>query len=192
MYSSLSDWLPLFYHMNENYTRTGTADRTAVPVNRFMRTALRGGFLLFCLEQAFDLAGVVDVDLLGGGDLGQTGHGHDSAGLAHHEACAGGQTGRAHGNIKAGGTAQSLLVVGQGVLGLSHTDRQVAVTHLCDLLQLLGGSGQNGNAVGAVDLGGDGADLLLQSHIIRPNQRTAAMTFSGKAKNDTGKSPIRN
>ena len=49
MYSSLSDYLPLFYHIKEKYTRTGTADRTAVPVNCLMGTALFCRGLVFAL-----------------------------------------------------------------------------------------------------------------------------------------------
>ena len=40
------------------------------------------------LEQARDLAGLVHVDLLGGGDFGQAGHGHNVAGEGNNEACA--------------------------------------------------------------------------------------------------------
>ena len=55
------------------------------------------------LEQAGDGAVLVHVDLLGGGNLGQTGHGHDLAGEGHKEACARTDLDITHGDGKAGG-----------------------------------------------------------------------------------------
>ena len=58
------------------------------------------------LEQAGDLAGLVHVNALSGGNLGQTGHGHDVAGLGHQEAGAGVDLHLADGDLEAAGSTQ--------------------------------------------------------------------------------------
>ena len=57
------------------------------------------------LEQARDLTGLVHVDLLGGGDFGQAGHGHNVTGKGYYETCAGRYFYGTYGYYKTGGCA---------------------------------------------------------------------------------------
>ncbi len=102
---------------HQNYNRTGPVWAGAVVsfANRL------------CLEEAFDPAVLVHVDLLGGGDLGQAGHGEDVPGQGHEEARPGGHLQVPHGDGEVLRRAQQLGVVGEAVLGLGHADGVVAI-----------------------------------------------------------------
>ena len=70
----------------------------------------------------------------------------------------GGNLELAHGDAEALGGAQRLGVVAKAVLGLGDAHRQVAKAVLAQLGELTLGSRRKVNAVGAVDLGGDGLE----------------------------------
>ena len=96
-------------------------------------------------EQTGDPAVFVHVDLLGGGHLGQTRHGHDLARQGNDEARTGADFQAAHGDGKIFGRAQQSRVVRQGVLRLCHAHRQITKAQIKELLGLLlGGGGQDG------------------------------------------------
>src|SRR5699024_4565698 len=116
-------------------------------------------------EQSGDLAGLVHVDALGGGHLGQSGHGHDLTGQGYQEASAGGDLHVPNGNGEAAGSAQLGLVVAAGGLGLGHAAGHLVVAQLGQSLDLLLSIGGEVHAVAVVDLLNDGFDLLLDGQI---------------------------
>ena len=70
------------------------------------------------------------------------------------------------GTPKPVGRAAQLRVGGEGVLGLGHADRQVAVAGLLPGVQLGADAGVGQDLVGAVDALGDGLDLLEERHVV--------------------------
>ena len=77
-------------------------------------------------EQPGDPPLAVDRNVVGGGDLGEAGHGHDVAADRDHELGAGGEPHLADGYHVVGGCALERGVGGEAVLGLGDVDRQVA------------------------------------------------------------------
>ena len=64
----------------------------------------------------------------------------------------------AHGDAEILGSAQGLGVIAKAVLGLGDAHRQVTKAVLAQLGELALGSRGKVNAIGAVDLGGDGLE----------------------------------
>lgn len=110
------------------------------------------------LEQAGDVAVVVDVDVLGRGNFGQARHGQNAAGQRDHKVGAGGNLELAYGDAEALGSAQRLGVVAKAVLRLGHAHRQVAKAVLAQLGELALGGRRKVDAIGAVDLSGNGLE----------------------------------
>ena len=79
------------------------------------------------LEQTGDLSVAVYVDLLCSRNLGQTGHGHDRAGLYNNKACTGSQTSGAHVDNKLGRAAEQRCVIGERILRLGDNDGKPAL-----------------------------------------------------------------
>ena len=61
-------------------------------------------------EQSGNAAFGVHIDALGGGHLGQAGHGHHFAGQSHNKACAGRYLKASHGHFKVVGAPRSLAL----------------------------------------------------------------------------------
>ena len=57
--------------------------------------------MLFISEQSVDIALAVNVDAVGGGNLGKSGHSHNVAGVDYHKACACGELDITDGYLKA-------------------------------------------------------------------------------------------
>ena len=112
-------------------------------------------------EQSGDLAVFVHIDLFSGGDLGQTGHGHDVPSEGHQEAGAGGHLYIPDCDSKTVRGAQKALVIREGILRLGHADGQIAAAQLGELLDLLFGGGREDHAVAVIDLFHDGGQLVL-------------------------------
>ena len=110
-------------------------------------------------EKSYDLS-VYQIDLLGGGMQGETGHGHHLARQHHHKACACGNAHFTDGEAVAGGCAQLFGIVGERILCFCHADGEIAVAQSFDVGNCLLGGGEDVNALGVVDLGGNGVDLL--------------------------------
>ena len=106
---------------------------------------------------------LVHVDLFGGGDLGQAGHGEDVAGEGNQEAGAGGDLNVPHGDGEVLRGTQELGVIGEGILGLGHADGQVIKAEVGELLELLLRGGGDDDAVSVIDLGSDGVELVLNA-----------------------------
>jgi hypothetical protein len=118
-------------------------------------------------EDAVDLAVGEEADLLGGGDLGQSGHAHDVAGQGDNEAGSGGEAQLADREGVAGGRALGVGVGAEAVLGLGDADREVAVAGGFEGLGALDDGGLRRDAGGAVDARGDGLDLLQERQVER-------------------------
>ena len=129
-------------------------------MNRWANDGLYGS------EQADDATVFVNVDLLSGGNLGQTGHGHDVAGQRNDKACAGRDLQVANGDGKVLGRAQQGLIVGEGILRLGHADRQGGKTKVRELLRLLLGAGGQHNVLAVIDLGDNGLKLFFNGQLV--------------------------
>ena len=104
------------------------------------------------LEQAGDLAVLVDVDALGSGHLGQTRHGHHIASQGNNKACTSGDLQSTHCHFKVLRSTQQLLVIREGILSLCHTDGTVAKSHSLQLFRLLLRVACKDNSLSPVDL----------------------------------------
>ena len=80
------------------------------------------------LGHSGDVSGGVDVDAEGAGGFGQAGHEHHAAGDDDQEAGTGGEDDVGDVEGPAGGRAELLRVVGEGVLGFGDADGEVAVS----------------------------------------------------------------
>ena len=127
------------------------------------------------LEQADDATVGRDVDLLGRRELGEPRHRHDVARERHDEAGAGGHPEVAHGDAEAARGAELRLIVRERVLRLRHADGQIAVAEVLELLELLGGGAREVDAVGVVDLRGDGVQLAGTSSLAKSAPAGAIM-----------------
>ena len=97
--------------------------------------------------------------------LGQAGHRHDAAADNDHKARTGAQTHLAHIQRVTLGRTRQLGVVAEGILRFGNADRQLAITQRGQLVQrLFCGSGV-AYAARAVDLRGDGLDLIRQRRV---------------------------
>lgn len=121
-----------------------------------------GAVLKHSSKESADGAMPVDIDVLGGGALGQAWHGHDAAGIDDNEAGAGGDLGALDVQAEASGAAGTFGVVGQGGWGLGDADGQAAVTQVGDMFQLGLGLAGEIHAVGTVEATGEDLDLNLQ------------------------------
>src|SRR5438128_6983674 len=120
-----------------------------------------GGWII-SLKQAFDLALLVEEDLFRGRRLGQARHGYDLTADDDDEAGAGREPHLAHRHGVAGRRAAQVGVGREGVLGLGHADRQVAVAGLFPGMQLVADRLVGDRLVAAIDALDDGVDLLEQ------------------------------
>ena len=84
-------------------------------------------------SKAGDLAIFSDIDPLGGGNIGETRHGHDVPAIDHHEPCPGADRRIGHDQGETLGPTQKLRIVGEGVLGFGYADRQPSEASLLQL-----------------------------------------------------------
>ena len=118
------------------------------------------------LEQAGDFAVFVHVDLLGGGDPGQAGHGHDIPGEGDDEAGAGAHLQVANGDLKALGGPQQGGVVGEGVLGLGHANRHIPEAEGFQLGDFFLSRRFEDDAIGMIDTLCDSFDFFFNGKAI--------------------------
>src|SRR5439155_232716 len=93
-------------------------------------------------------------------------HGHDLTADDDDEAGAGREPHLAHRHGVAGRRAAQVGVGREGVLGLGHADRQVAVAGLFPGMQLVADRLVGDRLVAAIDALDDGVDLLEQRHLV--------------------------
>src|SRR5450756_1507872 len=156
--------------------------RTAGAAGRRRRQAAGApGSLLRFSEQADDAAGLdVDVDVDGSRPLGQARHGAHLAEQRVQVPGAGGRPDVADRHAVAARPALERRVVTERQVRLGHAQRQLVQALLRELLDLGLGLGQVVHAVGAVDLGGDGLDLLLDGGLERIEELEVAALVSGR------------
>ena len=94
--------------------------------------------------------------------LGKAGHRHNAAADDDHKPSTGGKAHFAYIHFKAGGGAGQLGVIAERILRFGNADRQLAITQRGQLVQRLFCGGGVAYAACAVDLRGDGLDLICQ------------------------------
>ena len=112
------------------------------------------------LEQAYDLTVLGHIDRFCSRDLWQTRHRHDVAGQNDHKSRTCGNADILDGDGKSVRCAELGRIIGEGVLRLCHTDRQITEAVGNKRVDLLLCGGKNGDAVTAVNLLDDRFDLF--------------------------------
>ena len=107
------------------------------------------------LEQVLDLTCVIEADGFGGRFARQAGHGHDLTADHHDKAGTGTQADLTHRNGMTSGRATQGRISREGILRLRHADRQVAISRIFPLAQLVADLVVSQNLVSAIDALGD-------------------------------------
>ena len=116
-------------------------------------------------EQTADYTIIRNINLLCCRNLRQTWHSHNITGQNYDKAGACCNAAVADSNLKAARTAQQCRVIGEGLLGFSHADRQVAVAKLFKFLKGFVCFLSIVHAVSTINFFSDGFNLAFQAHI---------------------------
>ena len=110
-----------------------------------------------------------------GGALGEAGHGEKRSGVDYHKTRARRELGIANGECVSGRCRELGGIVGEAVLRLGDTDRQVPVAAFSQIRQAVSRGGQELDRLCPIDFFGDSLDLLAERQAVRVERDKACL-----------------